>query len=230
MNNKRILLGLLVLAIMLISIGATVAWFSVVRDGINENTIFSGAIKFHYDEKLRGLSLNDAMPMTDEQGMMQNDYFEFEVTSQTSEFIDIPYYVTVKRMEAETNMDSVIKVYLTKVDGNSEVPIDLVNGKQIAKFSELGSYTNTDGINIPLTEKLLHRDVVFAGSSSYVQKYRLRMWFKNKKLVHFTSFFYFCFMIELFVGDIYEKQNSFKGSNYESFISSIYIRRIFYRI
>lgn len=180
MKKMKILLGILtILGIVALTIGATYAWFSMVKIGTTSNTISSGSIKFHYGEKSQGLTLNEAMPMSDIVGMQQNDYFEFEITSKTSKLLDIPYYITVRRSGTGTNMDNIVKVYLTKIDGNTEVPVELENGEIIATFNELGTYINNDAINIPISEKLLHRDVVFANSSNYKETYRLRMWISD---------------------------------------------------
>ena len=180
-KGKRIIALVAVLGIILITAGATYAWFSYSKSGAKENTISAGSITFHYKESSQGLTLDDAVPMTDSQGMAQTDYFDFTITSNTSSTVDIPYYITARRSGTGTNMDNVVKVYLTKVDDNgTETPIEIVNGKQIATFSELGSYTNSDGINIPQEEKLLAREIVFAGSNNYKEKYRLRMWIDEK--------------------------------------------------
>ena len=175
-KNKKVLLGLLVLVVILVTIGGTLAWFSYSKDGTRNNVIKSGSIKFHYDEKSQGITLNDAVPMTDNQGMGQSTYFEFDITAQTSNTVDIPYYITATRSGTGTNMDNVVKVYLTKVNGGVETPVEVVSGKTIATVDELGSYINNDGISIPATEKSLYNDRVLAGDTNYLQTYRLRMW------------------------------------------------------
>ena len=170
-NRKKILIAVLgMLGIILTTAGVTVAWFTYSRTGVKENTITSGSITFHYQEGTQGLSLQDAMPMTDAQGKAQDDYFEFDITSKTSRTLDIPYYITVRRTaDSYADLDSVVKVYLTKVDNGVESQVAL------SKFSLLNHYEN-DEINIPLTEKTLYHDTVLAGNTNYTQKYRLRMW------------------------------------------------------
>ena len=180
-KNKRILItAVALLGIVLVTVGVTYAWFSYSKDGAKEHTLTSGSISFHYQEGAQGLTLDDAMPMTDGQGIGQTDYFEFTITSKTLETVDIPYYITAVRSGTGTNMDSVVKVYLTKVDSNGvETPVEVVSGKTVAKVSELGSYVNNQGINTPATEKSLYNDKVWAGTSNYTQKYRLRMWISD---------------------------------------------------
>ena len=173
-KNLMAVLGLL--GIAAITIGTAYAWFSYSRNGSKENSISAGTIKLHYQEGNRRIELSDAVPMTDSQGMAQTNYFDFTVTSETSSTIEIPYYVTVRRSsDSETTLDSHVKVYLTKVDGNIETPVVLAANKYTPKFSELGTYTNPN-ITIPASEKPLFSTTVPINSSNYSQTYRLRMW------------------------------------------------------
>ena len=172
MKHKKLLIAVLAgLGLMLTTVGITVAWFSYSKSGTKENTISSGSIKFHYAEGSRTIDVDDMMPMTDAQGKAQNDYFEFTITSDTSRTLDIPYYITARRTaSSDANMDSIVKVYLTKVDDNDNETQVL-----LSKFSSLSQYTNS-AINIPNSEKSLYNDTVLAGTTGYSQTYRLRMW------------------------------------------------------
>ena len=171
-NNKKLLIAILgILGIVLTTVGVTVAWFTYSRNGVKENTITVGSIKFHYAEGSRTIEVDDMMPMTDSQGKAQSDYFEFTITSDTSRTLDISYYITARRTNSsDANMDSIIKVYLTKVDDNG-VETQVL----LSKFGGLNGYTNS-AINIPASEKTLYNDTVLAGTQGYTQKYRLRMW------------------------------------------------------
>ena len=181
MKKKKGLIALVaMLGIVLITAGATYAWFSYSKSGTKGNTISSGSITFHYQEGAQGLSLNDAMPMTDAQGKAQNTYFDFNITSKTTSTVEIPYDITVRRSGTGTNMDNVVKVYLTKVDNGVETPVELIVGRDVAKVSELNTYLN-DVLNIDATknEKKLSGQKVPSGSSNYNQAYRLRMWISD---------------------------------------------------
>ena len=178
MSNKRqaliAVLGLL--GITIITVGAAYAWFSYSKSGTKENTISAGTIKFHYEEGNSSIKLVDAVPMTDSQGMAQAKVFDFTITSSTSSTVAIPYYVTVRRSaNSDINLDSHVKVYLTKVNGSVETPVVSTANKYTSKFSELGTYTNPS-ITIPASEKALYTSTVPVNSSNYRQTYRLRMW------------------------------------------------------
>ena len=170
-KKRKVLVAVLgILGIVLTTAGVTYAFFSYTKTGTKINTIKSGEITFNYQEGSRQIELENVMPMTDAEGKSQTDYFEFTITSDTSRTVDIPYYITVRRgNNSEASMDNIVKVYLTKVSGNTEEEVAL------SKFSELEHYTNT-AINIPESEKAIYNDTVLAGASGYTQTYRLRMW------------------------------------------------------
>lgn len=182
MSKKRnnIIALLVVLGVILVSAGVSYSIFNYNRSGSTQNSISSGAITFHYEEGNRSISLDNALPMTDSQGKAQTTAFDFTIESSTSQTIEIPYYITVRRsISSETALDSHVKIYLTKVTGEGqneqETEVALINGQSIPKFSELGTYTNPS-ITIPASEKALYTDKVPVNSNNYSQKYRLRMW------------------------------------------------------
>ena len=170
-NRKTLIAVIGIIAAWCIITGVTYAWFSYSRNGTNDNTITSGSITFHYEEGNRQISVQDAMPMTDVEGKRQTDYFDFEITSNTSRTVDIPYSITVRKTDdSDEILDNVVKVYLTKVDDNG-VETEVV----LSKLNQLSRYQNSE-INLPEIEKQLYTDTVLAGTRGYKQKYRLRMW------------------------------------------------------
>lgn len=181
MKRKILLLTLIVLAVVFITAGITYAFYSYSKVGTTQNTISSGTITFHYTEGNRNIALDDALPMSDEEGKIQAKYFDFSIESTTSSTIELPYYVTVRRSsDSEVTLDSHVKLYLTKVDNNGvETPVSLAEGKNILKVSELGTYSNPK-ITIPASERSLYTDIVPINSSDYNQKYRLRMWLDSE--------------------------------------------------
>jgi len=175
MKKKKVLIAVLaILGIVLTTTGITVAWFTYAKNGTRENTITSGSIKFHYQESNTIIDVDDMMPMTDDQGKAQTDYFDFTITASASRTVDIPYYITVRRTDGSyADLDSVVKVYLTKVTGEGQNEVE--TQVALSKFSSLSHYTNSV-INIPQTEKSLYHDTALAGTTNYTQKYRLRIW------------------------------------------------------
>lgn len=175
MKSKKLLMAILAgLGLILTTVGITVAWFSYVKNGTQENTITAGSVNFHYKEESRTINVDDMMPMTDIQGKSQTDWFDFTITASTAPALDIPYYITVRSTaDSDVEMADIVKVYLTKVDNSGNETEVLLSG-----VSNLGTYTH-NSLTIPLTEKLLHSDKVYAGDTNYEQKYRLRMWISD---------------------------------------------------
>jgi len=170
-DKKKVLIIASVLLLVVITLGVTYALFSYVRSGTTENTITSDSITFLYEEidkQGSGISINDAIPVEDSVGK-QGQAFNFRIISTASNSISIPYEINVRKKDGSDNLDSIVKLYLTKVDNsNNETEVEL------AKYSELQTVTKNNH-----QEKLLHIDKVPANSNGYTQKYRLRMWIDN---------------------------------------------------
>ena len=184
MKNKNTLASILaILGVLFITIGASYSFFNYSKEGKAKNVIESGYVKFHYQEGDRSITLNDAMPMTDEQGKGQDKYFDFTITGD-SNAVHIPYYVTVRKKGEDNSLNSAVKFYLTKVsnkgkNNESEQPVTLETGNQVSKFSELNVYTNdTIGITAAKNERVLYTDEGDTGALDFSRgiNYRLRMW------------------------------------------------------
>ena len=61
-DKKKILTLLIVVGVVLISIGATLAFINYSKNGQTENTIRLGNLTFHYEEGNRSISILDAIP------------------------------------------------------------------------------------------------------------------------------------------------------------------------
>ena len=98
-NNKKLLPILIVIGVVLISIGATLAFINYSKNGQTENTIRLGNLTFHYEEGNRSISILDALPVdSDDDAKSSNNYFDFRITANTT-FAEIPYVVTGRLSE-----------------------------------------------------------------------------------------------------------------------------------
>ncbi len=176
MNKKKyiVLTIVSVLAFILITIGVTYSFFSYIGQGSTENTVESGSINFIYEEVNKngnGISITDAMPIPDSEGKESNNYFDFKVTSSTGTTIAIPYEITARVSEGSDNLADYVKLYLTKVNGNSEQQVAL------SIYDDLNDSTNT--LASQFGDKTLYTDEIPVGASNYTENYRLRMWLNN---------------------------------------------------
>ena len=84
MEKKKLASLLAVIGIMFITVGVSYANYSSKWTGRTENTIKSGSVKFHYQEGNRSINLTNSIPLSDANGKTQLEYFDFTITSSTS--------------------------------------------------------------------------------------------------------------------------------------------------
>ena len=88
-----------------------------MKNGTTENSVKTGIITFLYtevDAKGAGISIEDALPMTDEQGKAQTgngNVFNFKVTSTTTKDVSIPYEVTARQSKDSTLDNKMVRIY-----------------------------------------------------------------------------------------------------------------------
>ena len=117
-----LIIGFLVF-ILVVAIGISYAAFSYSGLGKNVNTITTGAISMSYTESKNTISINNALPTTDNTGKTRKnagEYFDFTVKSSISGNTDINYEIAAKADSSNTFSGNNIKYYLTTVDSNGK--------------------------------------------------------------------------------------------------------------
>ena len=177
MKKKAIIINTLALiGILTIIVGTSIAVFNYSKEGTGLNTITSGNLIFTYDEVDgigKGIALENAMPILDSQGKAQTglgNVFEFKVSASSASSVAIPYEITLRR--SGDDIGSSIKVYLTKVVGNTEEELVL------SKFSSLTPTSKVDSNTYD--ERVVYTGMVPVNTSNYSETYRLRMWVDNE--------------------------------------------------
>ena len=124
MRNRKIILSIIaIVTTLVITIGVTYATFSYAGVGKKENIITTGAITMSYVESNNTISINNALPTTDNTGMTrknEGEYFDFSVKSSISGNTDINYEIATKEETGNTFSGDNIKYYLTTVDSNGK--------------------------------------------------------------------------------------------------------------
>lgn len=184
-NNKKVrnsLLLVILLSIIAISLGISVAVFNYLGNGTTNNVIQTGRIIFSYSDAENptgnGINIANAMPISDSLGKVQAgvyEYFDFSVTASTTN-TDIAYEIVANKQENSTMPDDYVKIYLTEFNGNTEVETPLTGGAVVPTYSELKDTTNPG-----LTGKSIYFGEVKAGEVAYGKSFRLRMWIKDSK-------------------------------------------------
>ena len=177
MNKKKIIMmSTLLVVLLVVIIGLTYAAYTYTGNS-NLNTIDLGRISMSYTEPSNAYVLNNALPMSDEEGRGQNEYFEFTVTTHAttkesdSVGITIPYEINISDIIIDEGMNalskSLIKVNLVKVDGMAENEVVVPT-----LISGLATSNLNTGASVVYQASDTHKN----GSTTITSKYRLRAW------------------------------------------------------
>ena len=175
-NSKEILLSVLGVIVLIIAvIGISLAAFNFSQTGMKENKITTGRLNMSYSEDTNGITLENALPISDETGkalINDNETFDFTVEAIIEDGdanTVINYAITAQKVEDATTLDdSAIKVYLTNTDSSTEVPV-----LEPTKLSLVDKTTSSELSLAPSGEFKLATGS-FTDSSTH--NYRLRMW------------------------------------------------------
>ncbi|MEG2283344.1 MAG: hypothetical protein RSB99_01810, partial [Bacilli bacterium] len=175
-SKKIIVVMVMLLSIIGITVGITYATFTYVKFGTTENTMTTGSISFVYDEKEaagNGITLTNAMPKSDRDGKIligNKQVFDFQIAANT---VGTPmvYEVLGEKQGGSTLDESVVKIYLTTISGDTETstPLTEKNGK-VLTYNQL-----TDTTLNKQTGKTLYQEAI-ALNMVYSKSFRLRMW------------------------------------------------------
>ena len=175
-SSKQILISILGVAILVVAlVGISFAAFTYSKTGTTVNTITTGTITMNYNEPEAGITLTDALPMTDASGMALTgigNTFDFTVstTIKGKGTTTINYLITATEVTT-TFPNTGIKVYLTSDDDKN---VEL----SPTKVSELDTTQSSNLAGAPTGQKILKVGTVTATDTEVDQttKYRLRMW------------------------------------------------------
>ena len=130
-KKKALMMGLVsVFAIVFVSVGTYAIWNA--GDGLitDKSSISTGQIKMSYTE-INEVTMENALPMKDEEGKVIDDYFDFQVLTymKTNENDNterrLSYDITVEPLDIENPLrDKDIKVYLTRIDNGVETEVE----------------------------------------------------------------------------------------------------------
>ena len=176
-NNKKIITMILMITLLLWTIaGVSFAAYNFINDA-EDNAINLGQVSMTYTEPSNEVILKNALPKKDELGKNQEEYFEFSVMSHATTNTDddngivIPYEISISKVEVDASKkeleDNQVKVYLTRLDGASEIDVlkpTLVSSLKQSDYDSNG-YKVYDG-----------SDTHSNNNDSKTTKYRIRFW------------------------------------------------------
>ena len=127
-NKKKLtMIGLSIFALAIVTLGTYALWSQISTT--RENTISTGQVKMSYTE-VNELTLNNALPMKDEDGKKQTNYFDFKVLSYIKTNANdntkrkLNYNVILEPLTVTNALsNNEVKVYLTKIENGVETEV-----------------------------------------------------------------------------------------------------------
>ena len=164
-SKKILLIGFVLLVLIaVISIGTYAIWNSELLTG--NSSISTGQIKMSYTET-NEITMDNALPMKDEEGKVLTDYFDFQVLSyiktkdSDSTKRKINYNIILEPITVENALnDNEIKVYLTMVENGIETVV-----VEPTTIDQISDYILNN-----------HEDMFSNNKGEVVTSYRLRSW------------------------------------------------------
>ena len=130
MNDKKkklTMIGLSIFALAIVTLGTYALWSQISTT--EANTISTGQVKMSYTE-VNELTLNNALPMKDEDGKKQTNYFDFKVLSYIKTNANdnteqkLNYNVILEPLTVTNALsNNEVKVYLTKIENGTETEV-----------------------------------------------------------------------------------------------------------
>ena len=178
-SQKIVLSTVLVMLLFISVIGITYAIFTYAKEGKVANKISTGSLTFSYTETSNGISLTNAVPVSDTVGKAMkngNGYFDFSVSCKIVGTNVIKYEVYTTEENVSSKLDSAfVKIYLT--DGTTDKPLSGYDGT-------IPTYNSLPATSISGGSKRLYLGTF---NSTGVQSFRLRMWLAESYSVSSNS-------------------------------------------
>lgn len=194
MNNslsRQILLSILGIAILIIAVlGISYAIFVTTLTGTKENEITTGTISMSFVESNDGISMFNAMPLSNSEGMKLNgtrETYDFVVNSIISGATTVNYEVVAEKIIDDYTIlpNSDIRLYLEKYENGRYVPTEITSTPK--PFEEIGEVTQ---LGSPADGMLLYKgEFVNDGidKKNFSDSFRLRMWIADSSVIDQTS-------------------------------------------
>lgn len=181
LDIKIFILVTLIFSLILLFGGITFALYKNLLKGSTNNVIETGTLYFTYNEDVNsnnGINISNAFPISDEVGKVKtgkNNYFDFSIKSKTT-VGDLKYEVVVNKLDNSTMKDEYVKVYVTEINGQKEMPSNLVLKDGVIKtYNELINSKIQSG-------KIVYEGEIKNNSLNYNKNLRLRLWMSDKSI------------------------------------------------
>lgn len=186
-DSKEILLSIFGIALLVLAVaGISYAVFTFSEVGKRENVISTGKISLSFIESSENvIHINNALPMSDSVGKVQNEYFDFSLEAVMKGSSTIYYEIRAKQVEVEDNIEaSKVKFYLEKEKSSSYQEVLKPTNFNINRGS------NINNNSVDLSSMLLYSDNFtnnMGSSQKMIDRYRLRIWIDENTPIESTK-------------------------------------------
>lgn len=186
-DSKEILLSIFGIALLVLAVaGISYAVFTFSEVGKRENVISTGKVSLSFIESSENvIHINNALPMSDSVGKVQNEYFDFSLEAVMKGSSTIYYEIRAKQVEVEDNIEaSKVKFYLEKEKSSSYQEVLKPTNFNINRGS------NINNNNVDLSSMLLYSDNFtnnLGSSQKMIDRYRLRIWIDENTPIESTK-------------------------------------------
>ncbi len=163
---------ILVFLLVLLVIGVTYAVFQYASEGKKINQVKTGTITMNYTEGKTGISITNAMPISEEAGKIlsnENDLFDFTVSTEITGDQGIIYEVVATKDNNSTLANNEIRLYLQSGTTAGIYDQEELNPTAYTPLDQ------DDNIGAKAGEMILATKGIY-GTTSEIVYYRLRMW------------------------------------------------------
>lgn len=185
--SKQILLSVLGIALLIIAIvGISYAVFTTTLRGSEENVITTGTISMSYVEATNGISISNAMPISDYEGKNltgENNVFDFTVSSVIKGKTTVNYEVVAEKVSVDGELvpDQNVRLYLQKKVADQYVDTEITSIP--SPFVSNGSVSV---LGSPAEGMILYKGDFTSGEASggeFSESFRLRMWLSEDSVI-----------------------------------------------
>lgn len=190
-ESKQILLSIIAIAILIIAfVGVSYAAFTGIYKDSQTNGISTGTISLYLENKNGALSMENVMPISDENGKSlegDGNVYDFIVQSNLSAHTTLNYEISLEKVSSNQEMlsDSSVRFYLQRLGTNGYedtaitqtpqpfIPLDetsFLGSKKGSMILYSGTLSNTSDSNKELKDN-----------------FRLRMWVSQDTIIDSVS-------------------------------------------
>lgn len=189
-ESKQILLSIIAISILIIAfVGVSYAAFQTLVSS-DENSISTGTISLELSNQSDSISISNAMPMSDQEGMLlegEGNVYDFNVNTSLSANTVLNYEVSMEKLDVdgEELSDKDVHIYLEKLEGDQYVSTPITHTPQAFTPIMEDSFLGTKSGQMVLYSGTFSNTTDV--SKEMVEHFRLRMWVAQDVIIDSTS-------------------------------------------